>query len=122
MLETKRGREVAETGRFFNLQENQDRYCRELQEAIEHMKEKRSGLLETVEREQKLMSGAREEIRKRVFQDVLVLEDKITEVENELHEASEEMRRKQRRRVSDTARVVLGGKVVSGAQSSAGEA
>ena len=47
------------------LRENQERDCRELQEAIEHMKEKQSRLLETMERKQKLMSGAQEEIWRR---------------------------------------------------------
>ena len=47
----------------------------------EYMKEKRSGLLKTVERKQKLMSGAPEEIWKTVLQDVVALEDKISEVE-----------------------------------------
>ena len=56
VLETQRGVEVAERGRFFKaLQEHQDRNYSELQEAIEYMKEKRSKLLETMERKQKLM-------------------------------------------------------------------
>ena len=43
VLQTKRGVEVAEIGRFFNaLEENQDRSYRELQEVIEYMKEQRS--------------------------------------------------------------------------------
>ena len=45
------------------------------------MKEKRSRLLETMERKQKLIVGAPEEIRKRVIQDVMVLEDKISQME-----------------------------------------
>ena len=38
------------------------------------------------------MSGAPEEIRRKVLQDVLVLEDKISVVKIELLETSEEMR------------------------------
>ena len=82
VLETNQGIEVAEIGRLFEaLQENLDRNYRELQEAIKYMKEKRSRLLETMERKQKLIVGAPEEIRKRVTQDVMVLEDKISRVE-----------------------------------------
>ena len=47
----------------------------------------------TVERKQKLMNGASDEIHTKFLQDVLVVEDKISELDNELHEASEEMRR-----------------------------
>ena len=38
-------------------------------------------------------SGALGETQRRVLQDVMVLKDKISEVENELLEASEEMRK-----------------------------
>ena len=55
------------------------------------MNANQSGLLATMARKQRLMSGASEEIRRKVFQDVLVLEDKIS-VEIELLETSEEMR------------------------------
>ena len=51
-----------------------------------------------MERKQKLVSGASDEIWEEVLQDVLVWEGKISEMENELHEASdmeeEEVRRK----------------------------
>ena len=59
------------------------------------------------------------------------MEDKVSEVENDLHETREEMRKltverrkaeAERLRVSDTGRVGLGGKAVSGTQSSDGEA
>ena len=96
-------------------------------EAVEYMKEKRRTLLATMERKQKLMSEAPEEIRKRVLQDVMVLEDKFSEVKNELYQASEEMRKLTAERwkaegteVSATARVVLDGKAVSGGESSQG--
>ena len=67
----------------------------------------------------------------RKFKDVMVLEEKISEVESELHDASEEMRKltvERRRaesgepRISDTSRVVLDRRTVSGTQSSQGEA
>ena len=49
VLET--GVEVPEIRRFFKaMQENQDRNYRELQDAIEHLEKKRSGLLEVMER------------------------------------------------------------------------
>ena len=86
-------------------QEKQDRNDRELQEAIEYLNAKRSRRLETTERKQKWMNGASSEIQRNVLQDVLVLADKISEVENELHEASGEMSRKAEAeglRVSDT--------------------
>ena len=85
VLETKRGVEVAETGRFAKaLQENQARNCKELQAIIiEYMKDKRSGL-ETMERKQKLRIGAPEEVQTSIFQ--------ILDVEHELHGAKEELR------------------------------
>ena len=55
------------------------------------MKEKRSGLLETMDRKQKRI-GAPEEVQAIIFEHVMILDRKISEVENELHEASDEMR------------------------------
>ena len=87
--ETKRGTEVAEVGRFFEaLQDNQDGNYGELQEAIEYMNAKQSRLLATVERKQQLRSGASDEIPRKFLKGVLVLEETISEVDNELHEAS----------------------------------
>ena len=44
VLETQRGVEVTEMGRFAKaLQENQDGNCKEQQDTIEYMKKKRSG-------------------------------------------------------------------------------
>ena len=55
VLETKRGAEEAEIGRFAKaLQENQDRKYKELLDTSEYTKKKRSGLLETMERKEKL--------------------------------------------------------------------
>ena len=81
---------VAVAGRYAALQENQESNNRELHEAIAHMKTKQSRLLATVEQKQHLMSGAPEEIRRKVIQNVLVLDDKISEVEIELLETSED--------------------------------
>ena len=78
--------------------------------------------METVERMQKLMSGAPEEIWKRVLQVVMVLENDISEVENELREASEEMRRLTVERRQAEAEGLRVSEAVSGAQSSEGEA
>ena len=55
-----------------------------LQEAIEFMNAKQKRLLATLVRLQKLMSGAAEEIQRRVLQDVMVLEDKVSEVEHQV--------------------------------------
>ena len=61
----------------------------------------------------------------------MALENKISEVENELFEASEEMRKltverrnaeAEAQRISDIARVVLDGRAVCALQSSEGEA
>ena len=46
-----------------------------------------------MERKQKLMYGTSDEIPRKVFWGLLVLEDKISEVETELREARSEMRR-----------------------------
>ena len=75
------------------LQEKQDRNHRELHDAIEYLNAKRSMRLETMERKQKWMNGASNEIQKKVLRIVLVLADKILELENELHEAREDMRK-----------------------------
>ena len=84
---------VADTGRLFEaLQENQDRNFRELQEAIEHMSAKQNRLLATMERKHQLMNGASNEILRKFFKEVWVWEEKISEVENALHEVLEEMR------------------------------
>ena len=117
VLETKRSIEVAEIRRFFEaLQENQHRNFREQQEAIEPLSATQSKLLATIERKQKLMTEASDEIQRKVLQDVLALEDKFSAVETELHEASAEMRRltvERKRagvvglRVSDTSKGVL---------------
>ena len=54
MLENERAVEVAEIRRYVSaLQENQDRYYKELQDANQYLKEKLSGLQEFMERAQK---------------------------------------------------------------------
>ena len=66
---------------------------------------------------QKLTNGASDEIHRKVLEDVLVLEDKISQVENVLLEAGEEMKKLtvERRngeaeelRVADTSKAVFG--------------
>ena len=130
MLETKRGIDVARIGRFFEaLQENQDRSYRELQHAIEYTNAKQSRLLATMERKQKIDERSSNELQRKFLKDVLVLEEKISEVENELHDASAEMRKLSVEKwkaeaeglsVSDTSKAVLGEWTVSGAPSSEG--
>ena len=63
------------------------------QDYIEFLNAKQSKLLAAVERTQKLRSGAPDEILRKVLQDVTVLGGKISKVENELLEKSEEMRK-----------------------------
>ena len=108
------GNVVAAAGRNVALQENQERDYTEVQEAIEYMNAKQSRLLAAMERKQTLRSGASDEILRKVLHDVLVLDGKISEVEEKLLDASEEMRtlrverRKmevEERRVSDLAGV-----------------
>ena len=84
---------MAVAGRRAVLQENQDRHHRELQEAIENMNTKQSGLLVTVEEKQTLMNGGSDGFQRKFLMEVLVLEEKTLEVENELHEAREEMKK-----------------------------
>ena len=110
-----RGKEVADIRQFFEaLQGNLERNYRVLQEAVEYMNTKQHRLLATMERKQKLMSGASDVIQRKFFEEVLVLEEKISEVDNVLHEASEGTRELtvERRKVesqepglSDTSRV-----------------
>ena len=108
------GNVVAAAGRNVALQENQERDYTEVQEAIENMNAKQSRLLAAMERKQTLRSGASDEILRKVLQDVLVLDGKISEVEEKLLDASEEMRtlrvetgkmEEEERRVSDPAGV-----------------
>ena len=73
------------------LQENQDRNDKE-SAAIEHMKETRNGLLETLERKQKLRIRGPEKVQASIFQEVRISDNETSEVEIELHEASDEMR------------------------------
>ena len=66
----------------------------ELQEAIEFLNSKPSNLLAAVERQQKLRSGSLEESQRRVHRTSCMVSDgKISEVGNELIEASEEIRK-----------------------------
>ena len=69
------------------------------------------------------MNGASDELMRKFVKEVLVLEEKISEVENELHEAGEEMRKftverrkteAEGRRVSDTSKAVFGERIVLG--------
>ena len=78
VLETERGIEVAKMRRFLRvLQESQDRNCRELQDAIEHLEKKRSGFLEAMERKQRLRIGAPEEVQASIFKGVVRLDHKV---------------------------------------------
>ena len=79
MLETRRGFEVAD---IWRLSEAPGRESGKLQEAIEHMNTKQNRLLATMELLQKLMSGASDEFQGKFFKDALILEEKISEVEN----------------------------------------
>ena len=73
-----RGVEVAEIRRVFKA----------LQEAqVDYMKGREASLWRSWSACRSWMSGVADEIQRKFIQDVLVLEDKITEVENEPHEA-----------------------------------
>ena len=63
---------------------------KKLQEIIEHRNMKQGELLATMERMQKMMSGALEEIREKLFQEGLVLNDRISAEEADLCKKSEE--------------------------------
>ena len=124
-IKRREGSAVAVAGQSAALQENQERDRQELREAIEFMSATQSRQVATVERKQKLRSGAPEEIPRKVLQDVLVKEDRISAVETELLETGEQMReltvekRKTKAegwRAPDTAPVGLDGKAVCGAQ------
>ena len=111
------------------MHENQDRNYKEWQSTIVYM-EKRNSLLESMERKQKFISGALDEIWKKALQDVKVLKDKISEVESELREAEDELRlvEMERRRteakglrVMDAAGADVWCEAASGAHSSKAE-
>ena len=79
---------MADVRQYAILRERQETYCK----VFEKMNAKQSRLLATMERKQKLMSGALEEVRDKLFQEVLVFEDRISAEEVELLETSEEMK------------------------------
>ena len=104
LIKRRKGSVVSVAGRCAVVQENLESDHKELREAIEFMNAKQSKQWATMDRKQKLMSEAPEENRRKVIQDVLVLEDRISAVS-----------------VPDTARVGFDGKAVSRAPSSEGE-
>ena len=89
-IKRREGSAVAVAGRHAP-QENQERDHKELQKNIEFRNVKHNRLLATMKRKRKLMNEASDEIQEKLLQNIMVLEDKISEVENELSEASEEM-------------------------------
>ena len=102
-----------------------------MQDTIKYMEKKRSGLLETVERKQKVRIGAPEEFQASIFQDVMTLDHKMSEGKIELHEAKEELRTvamERRRteakglRVMGVAGADVGSEAAPGAHSSKAEA
>ena len=104
---------MADVRQYAVLRENQERNHKDI---IKHMNAKQSRLLAAMERKQNLRIWS-EETQMSVLQDVMVLLDgKISELEEKLLEASEEMRtlRAERRveveewRVTYTARTSVG--------------
>ena len=57
------------------------------------MEKDRNGPLETVERKQQSRIGALEESQETIFQDMLPLDSMVSEVEGELREGGDELRR-----------------------------
>ena len=73
--------EVAEIQRFFEAKEPGQK-LQGVAGSIAYMSAKQNRLLATMERKQKLMNGASDEIQRRFPKEVLVSEEKISEVEN----------------------------------------
>ena len=115
VLETKRGIEVEEIGRFFEaLQENQDRNHCELPEAIGYMNARLSGLLAAMERKKRLLKGAlEEEGNSKFFKGVLILEEKLTEVEIEADAELRQLKMEKRKVEPDEPRFHDSSSVVS---------
>ena len=89
----------------------------------------RSRVLESMERKRKLRTGALE-VQTSIFQDVIILDRKISEMESELPEAEDELRlvemercktQAEGLRVMDAAGGDVGWQAASGAQSSEAE-
>ena len=68
---------------FDVLQKNQDRNCRALQETIEYMNAKQSGLLAAMDTKNSLMKEApEEEVKSKFFKEVLILAQGWFELED----------------------------------------
>ena len=110
------GHLVADVVQCAILRERQETDDEEFQEHIEYMNVKQSRLLATVERKQKMVSGALEEIRAKLSHEVLVLEDRISAEEEELFEKREA----EGWNKSEVAGADVACEAVSGARSSEG--
>ena len=99
----------------------------ELQVIVEHMDMKQEALLATMERKQKLMGGAQEDPREKLFKEVRILDDRISVEEAEVHDdraETEELLKERKRtkadelRASDAVRSDVARRAASGVQSS----
>ena len=77
-MRTREGTLVANVGQYAMLRGRQDAEYLELHEIIEYINEKRWRLLVTIERKQKLMSGASETFREHLFQEIRDVDDRIS--------------------------------------------
>ena len=77
-MRTREGTLVANVGQYAMLRGRQDAEYLELHEIIEYINEKRGRLLVTIERKQKLMSGASETFREHLFQEIRDVDDRIS--------------------------------------------
>ena len=75
----------------------------ELLKIIKHLKTQLNGLMTTMERKDRMMKGTSEEIQKKFPKQVLDVEKKLSDVDSELFEASEQRRRLKARKAMPKA-------------------
>ena len=83
---------VANAKEYAVMRATQDEEHQELHEAIEYMNERQGKLLAMMERKKKLMSGAPEHLRGKIFQDIRVLDESISAQKVDLLEKTQAMK------------------------------
>ena len=81
---------------------------------LQDMNAKQSMILVTMEREQNLMSGVSDDIQRKFLKDILVLEERLSEVAHDCTTVERRKAEAEELRVSDTFKGVLGERTVSG--------
>ena len=82
---------VTKMKQFAMMRARQEEECQELRRVIKYMNEMQGKYLAVMERKQNLMSEAQEDLRKKIFQEIRDLDEKISGEELELLEKKQIM-------------------------------